>query len=72
MPDYGKELSIYPLKKPAKIICENHPELCNAASQDFQAVLVQTDPYVKFPFMHISLVPIVLSLQSVVFARHLA
>jgi hypothetical protein len=30
-----------PIKKPAKIICESHPELCNAASQDFQAILVK-------------------------------
>jgi hypothetical protein len=33
-----------PIKKPAKIICESHPELCNAASRDFQAVLVKIGP----------------------------
>jgi hypothetical protein len=36
------KIAVYnPIKKPAKIICESHPELCNAASQDFQAVLVK-------------------------------
>jgi hypothetical protein len=36
------KIAIYnPIKKPAKIICESHPELCNAASRDFQAVLAK-------------------------------